>query len=144
MPFVSQFFFIYKFCKYIDDGTAMKMSVIINNQHGNVDIATEVIATVVGASTTEIFGVVGMISKSAVKDNVRSVLRQENYSKGVVVTTADNETSIDVYVVISYGVKISEVAKNIQERVRFNIENQLGITASSVNVYVQNVKVVED
>ncbi|MGO2617416.1 MAG: Asp23/Gls24 family envelope stress response protein, partial [Lactococcus cremoris] len=50
----------------------------------------------------------------------------------------------DVYVVISYGVKISEVAKNIQERVRFNLENQLGITASSVNVYVQNVKVVED
>ena len=99
---------------------------------------------VVGASTTEIFGVVGMTSKSAVKDNVRSVLRQENYSKGVVVTTADNETSIDVYVVISYGVKISEVAKNIQERVRFNLENQLGITASSVNVYVQNVKVVED
>ncbi len=144
MPFVSQFFFIYKFCKYIDDGTAMKMSVIINNQHGNVDIATEVIATVVGASTTEIFGVVGMTSKSAVKDNVRSVLRQENYSKGVVVTTADNETSIDVYVVISYGVKISEVAKNIQERVRFNLENQLGITASNVNVYVQNVKVVED
>ena len=144
MPFVSQFFFIYKFCKYIDDGTAMKMSVIINNQHGNVDIATEVIATVVGASTTEIFGVVGMTSKSAVKDNVRIVLRQENYSKGVVVTTADNETSIDVYVVISYGVKISEVAKNIQERVRFNLENQLCITASSVNVYVQNVKVVED
>ena len=122
----------------------MKMSVTINNQHGNVDIATEVIATVVGASTTEIFGVVGMTCKSAVKDNVRSALRQENYSKGVVVTTADNETSIDVYVVISYGVKISEVAKNIQERVRFNLENQLGITASSVNVYVQNVKVVED
>ena len=144
MPFVSQFFFIYKNLQIIDDGTAMKMSVTIKNQHGNVDIATEVIAMVVGASTTEIFGVVGMTSKSAVKDNVRSVLRQENYSKGVVVTTADNETSIDVYVVISYGVKISEVAKNIQERVRFNLENQLGITASSVNVYVQNVKVVED
>ncbi len=127
-----------------DGGTTTKMSVTINNQHGNVDIATEVIATVVGASMTEIFGVVGMTSKSAVKDNVRSILRQENYSKGVVVTTTDNETSIDVYVVISYGVKISEVAKNIQERVRFNLENQLGITASSVNVYVQNVKVVED
>ena len=120
----------------------MKMSVTINNQHGNVDIATEVIATVVGASTTEIFGVVGMTSKSAVKDNVRSVLRQENYSKGVVVTTADNETSIDVYVVISYGVKISEVAKNIQERVKFNLENQLGIKTEAVNVYVQNIKVV--
>lgn len=128
MPFVSQFFFIYKFCKYIDDGTAMKMSVIINNQHGNVDIATEVIATVVGASTTEIFGVVGMTSKSAVKDNVRSVLRQENYSKGVVVTTADNETSIDVYVVISYGVKsakLQKIFKNVFASIsKINLESQ--------------------
>ncbi len=125
-------------------GTNMKMSVTINNQNGNVDIATEVIATVVGASTTEIFGVVGMTSKNAVKDNFRNILRQENYAKGVVVTTNENETSIDVYVVISYGVKISEVAKNIQERVRFNLENQLGISAAKINVYVQNVKVVED
>ena len=144
MPFVSQFFFIYKFCKYIDDGTAMKMSVIINNQHGNVDIATEVIATVVGASTTEIFGVVGMASKSAIRDNFQALLGKENYAKGVVVKSTDAGITVDVYTVMSYGVKISEVSKNIQERVRFNLENQLGITASSVNVYVQNVKVVED
>lgn len=122
----------------------MKMTVTINTQHGNVDIATDVIATVVGASTTEIFGVVGMTSKNAVKDNFRNILGQENYSKGVVVTTTDNQTIIGVYVVVSYGVKISEVAKNIQERIRFNLENQLGIVAARVNVYVQNVKVVED
>lgn len=122
----------------------MKMTVTINTQHGNVDIATDVIATVVGASTNEIFGVVGMTSKNAVKDNFRNILGQENYSKGVVVTTTDNQTIIGVYVVVSYGVKISEVAKNIQERIRFNLENQLGIVAAKVNVYVQNVKVVED
>ena len=125
-------------------GTDKKMGVTINNSNGNVDIATEVISTVVGASTTEIFGVVGMTSKAAVKDNFRSILRQENYSKGVVVNNNNNEISIDVYVVVSFGVKISEVAKNIQERVRFNLENQLGIFVAKINVYVQNVKVVED
>ena len=72
------------------------------------------------------------------------IIKKENYSKGVVVTTTDNQTIIGVYVVVSYGVKISEVAKNIQERIRFNLENQLGIVAAKVNVYVQNVKVVED
>ena len=120
------------------------MGVTINNSNGNVDIATDVISTVVGASTTEIFGVVGMTSKAAVKDNFKNLLRQDNYSKGVVVTNTNNELSIDVYVVISFGVKISEVAKNIQERVRFNLENQLGISVAKINVYVQNVKVVED
>lgn len=43
---------------------------------------------------------------------------------------------------MSYGVKISEVSKNIQERVKFNLENQLGLSADMVNVYVQNIKVV--
>lgn len=120
------------------------MSVTISNQQGSVELSTEVIATVVGASTTEIFGVVGMTSQAAVKDNFRSILRQENYSKGVIVTSDAEGTTISLYVVISYGVKISEVAKNIQERVKFNLENQLGISASKINVYVQSVKVVED
>ena len=100
------------------------------------------IATVVGGSATEIFGVVGMASKSAIRDNVQALLRRENYAKGVVVKAGDTGITVDVYTVMSYGVKISEVSKNIQERVKFNLENQLGLTADMVNVYVQNIKVV--
>jgi uncharacterized alkaline shock family protein YloU len=121
------------------------MTVSIKTQNGTVDIDNEVISTVVGASTTEIFGVVGMTSKSVAKDNMKRILRQDNFSKGVVVTTTeDDHIVVDVYVVVSYGVKISEVAKNVQERVKFNLKNQLGIDAQAVNVYVQNVKVVAE
>ncbi|MGZ7246316.1 Asp23/Gls24 family envelope stress response protein, partial [Streptococcus pyogenes] len=73
----------------------------------------------------------------------QALLRKENYSKGVVVkTTESGSIAVDVYTVMSYGVKISEVSRNIQERVKFNLENQLGITADTVNVYIQNIKVV--
>lgn len=120
------------------------MTVTINTAAGNVEISTDVIATIVGSSTTEIFGVVGMTSQKAVRDTTRSLLRQENYSRGVLVSADGNSVSIDVFVVVSYGVKISEVARNIQERVRFNLENQLGLMDTKVNVYVQNVKVVAD
>ena len=41
--------------------------------------------------------------------------------------STDAGIAVDVYTVMSYGVKISEVSKNIQERVKFNLENQLGI-----------------
>lgn len=58
------------------------------------------------------------------------------------VKAGDTGITVDVYTVMSYGVKISEVSKNIQERVKFNLENQLGLTADMVNVYVQNIKVV--
>lgn len=118
------------------------MTVKINTKDGQIELADDVIATVVGGATTEIFGVVGMASKSAFKDNFQALLRKENYGKGVVVKATDNGISVDVYTVMSYGVKISEVSKNIQERVKFNLENQLGLSADMVNVYVQNIKVV--
>ena len=118
------------------------MTVKINTKDGQIELSDDVIATVVGGSATEIFGVVGMASKSAIRDNFQALLGKENYAKGVVVKSTDAGITVDVYTVMSYGVKISEVSKNIQERVKFNLENQLGIKAETVNVYVQNIKVV--
>ncbi len=65
------------------------------------------IATVVGGATTEIFGVVGMASKSAIKDNFQALLRKENYSKGVVIKTfrEDGRIAVDVYTVIQLWCK---------------------------------------
>lgn len=118
------------------------MTVKINTKDGQIELTDEVIATVVGGAATEIFGVVGMASKNAIKDNFQALLGKENFSKGVVVkTTEAGAIAVDVYTVLSYGTKISEVSKNIQERVKFNLENQLGIKTEAVNVYVQNIKV---
>ena len=119
------------------------MTVKINTKDGQIELTDEVIATVVGGAATEIFRVVGMASKNAIKDNFQALLGKENFSKGVVVkTTEAGAIAVDVYTVLSYGTKISEVSKNIQERVKFSLENQLGITTDTVNVYIQNIKIV--
>lgn len=119
------------------------MTVKINTKDGQIELTDEVIATVVGGAATEIFGVVGMASKNAIKDNFQALLGKENFSKGVVVkTTEAGAIAVDVYTVLSYGTKISEVSKNIQERVKFSLENQLGITTDTVNIYIQNIKIV--
>ena len=120
----------------------MKMTVTINTQHGNVDIATDVIATVVGASTTEIFGVVGMTSKNAVKDNFRNILGQENYSKGVVIKNTDGMIDVDLYIIVSFGIKITETVKEAQKKVKYMLEKTLSQDIHSVNVFVQGVRVM--
>ena len=51
---------------------------------------------------------------------------------------------LDVYTIISYGTKISEVSRNVQEKVKYNLEALLGVTANSVNVFVQGVRVLPD
>lgn len=120
------------------------MTVKINTKDGQIELSDDVIATVVGGAATEIFGVVGMASKSAIKDKTKALLRKENYAKGVVVKSTEEGISVDVHTVMSYGVKISEVSKNIQDRVAFNLESQLGISAHMVNVFVQDIKVGEN
>ena len=57
-----------------------------------------------------------MASKNQIKDNLNDILRRENYSRGVVVRQEDNGIAVDVYTIVSYGTKISEVSRNVQEK----------------------------
>ena len=113
------------------------MAVKIQNQFGNIDISNEVIATVVGGAATEIFGIVGMASKNQIRDNLNEILKRDNYSKGVVIRQEDEGIAVDVYIIVGYGTKISEVCRNVQDKVKYNLDSMLGITAESVNVIVQ-------
>lgn len=120
------------------------MSVKINTQFGTIDISNEVIATVVGGAVTEIFGIVGMASKNQIRDNLNEILKKENYSRGVIVRQEENGVAVDVYIIVSYGTKISEVCRNVQEKVKYNLESMLGVAANTVNIYVQGVRVMQD
>lgn len=120
------------------------MAVKIKTSSGTIEISNEVIATVVGGAATDVFGIVGMASKNQIKDNINEILRKENYSRGVVVRQEENGIAVDVYTIVSYGTKISEVSRNVQEKVKYNLETMLGVVANSVNVFVQGVRGLPD
>ncbi|MDR1473406.1 MAG: Asp23/Gls24 family envelope stress response protein [Lactobacillales bacterium] len=120
------------------------MAVKIQTPQGTIEITNESIAIIVGGAVTNIFGIVGMASKNQIKDNLNSVLHKENYAKGVVIRQEGENIAVDVYTIVSYGVKLSEVSYNVQEKVKYNLETILGITANSVNVYVQGVRVLDE
>lgn len=114
----------------------------INNNLGIIDISEEVIATIAGAAAVECYGLVGMASRK-LTDGFVDLLGRENLARGVVVKIEDNQVIIDLYIVVGYGVKISEVAANVMERVRYTTENLTGLTVAQVNVNVQGVRVLE-
>ncbi|MEG0255091.1 MAG: Asp23/Gls24 family envelope stress response protein [Vagococcus sp.] len=117
------------------------MAVKIKTQTGTIEISNDVIATVVGGAATDIYGIVGMASKNQIKDNLNDILGKENYSRGVVVRQEENGVAVDVYIMVSYGTKISEVSRNVQEKVKYNLETMLGVVANSVNIFIQGVRV---
>ncbi|WP_163653902.1 Asp23/Gls24 family envelope stress response protein [Listeria sp. PSOL-1] len=120
------------------------MSLEIETNLGKVDITSDVIAAIAGGVAEENFGIVGMASRHQIRDGLTDILRRENYTKGVIVRQEDSGLHIDMYIIVSFGTKISEVAHNVQERVKYTLEQTLGLVIESVNIYVQGVKVMKE
>lgn len=112
----------------------------MNNTMGRISLSEEVIATIAGVAATECYGVVGMAS-TKIKDGIAELLGRENLSRGVEVELSDNIADVTLYVVVGYGTKISEVAHNVVDKVKYTIESTTGLKVRNVNVRVQGVKV---
>lgn len=109
---------------------------------GKLTVSEEAIASLAGGVVSECYGVVGMASQKIVKDGIAELLKKDNYSKGIVVRTKETGYEIDLYIIISYGVKISEVVFEVQKKVKYMLEKTLEQDFTHINVYVQGVKVI--
>src|SRR5690554_1739811 len=99
-----------------------------NSELGSVRISENVIATICGVAAMGSYGLVGM-APSSVSEGISELLGREDFERGVDVQNhEDGSISVRLYIVVQYGVKISEVARNVQERVKYAIEQQLGST----------------
>ncbi|AWZ48264.1 Asp23/Gls24 family envelope stress response protein [Hathewaya limosa] len=107
-------------------------------EKGIVKISDEVVAVIAGLAAEEVKGIVGM-SAGIVGGFTEILSGKKNFSKGVRVNLGEEESTIDLFVVVEYGVKIHEVAKQVQENVKESVESMTGLVVSAVNVYVQNV-----
>lgn len=105
---------------------------------GIVKISDEVVGVIAGLATTEVKGIVGM-SANLVGGITQILTGKKNLSKGVKVTVGENSSTIDLYVVVEYGVNIPEICSSVQENVKKAVETMTGLIVEAVNVHVQNV-----
>ena len=117
------------------------MSIEMSTKYGQIDISNDVLAIIAGGAAVDCYGIVGMASKHQIKDGLSEILRKENFSKGVVVRQIEDELHIDMYIIVSYGTKISEIAHNVQSKVKYTLNQTVGLSVESVNIYVQGVRV---
>ena len=117
------------------------MALEINNDLGHVSISDDVIASVAGGTAVSCYGIIGMASKNQVIDGITEILGKENYSKGIKVKKDEGKLIIDLYIIVMYGTKISEIANNVQSSVKYQIEKTLGVKVDEVNIFIQGIKV---
>jgi len=117
------------------------MSVQSHTQEGNlgvIDISTTAVTTIANQAVNQCYGVVGMANKN-LANGIANLLSRDS-KRGIEVTIENNEISVDVYVIVEYGVRIRAVAESIQHTVKFHVEKALDMTVSEVNVFVQGLR----
>jgi uncharacterized alkaline shock family protein YloU len=118
------------------------MSIQKETDLGSIKISEDAIATLAGGVVTESYGVVGMASQKLLKDGLAELLGKENYTKGIVVRETDKQLELDLFIIVGYGVKITEVVYEVQKKVKYVLEKTLEVKFKAVNVYVQGVRVI--
>ncbi|MFE5319663.1 Asp23/Gls24 family envelope stress response protein [Paenibacillus sp. NPDC056579] len=120
------------------------MAIELATEYGKVYITDEVISVLAGSAALDCYGLVGMASRNQLKDGIAELLRRDNLSRGVEVRRdTQGALSIDLYIIVSYGTKISVVAHNVQTKVKYVLNEVVGLQIESVNIYVQGVRVAQ-
>ena len=98
----------------------------------NLSISEEVIATI---AEKVVLNVAGVYSLSG----GLNVLGKKIGTQGIKVDIAKNDVELDVYIIVNYGVKIPDIAWEIQDKVKKELENMTGMTVVTVNVHIQGI-----
>lgn len=110
----------------------------IKTENDGIKISDDVVAVIAGVAVSEVPGVAGMAGGFA--GGISEVFSgKKNLAKGIKVDVADNNTKIDVNIIVEYGSRIPDVAFEIQNRVKKAVESMTGLNVEEVNVHVQGV-----
>lgn len=109
------------------------------NPLGNIFISHHAIATVAQHSALESYGVVGLAAKN-LAEGITSVLVKEAM-KGVEVDFHPEGITIDLFIIVEYGTRITMVAASVADTVRYQVEKTIGLPVKSVNVHVRGLRI---
>lgn len=115
----------------------------MNNEYdekiGALKISDDVIAICAVNATLRTEGVADF--SPVFSDNFsKSIFGKDPLYKGIKVSQGDDGVSIDIHIIVDYGVKIPAVAWDIQENVKKEIEEMTDAPVKAVNIHVQGVR----
>jgi uncharacterized alkaline shock family protein YloU len=101
---------------------------------GRISISHEAVAQIVGRAAAEAYGVVGMAPR-----NPRE--RLPTRTRGISVRgSAEEGVTIELSVVVEYGLNLAEVASSVRNRVAYEVERLTGLRVTAVEVHVADVR----
>ena len=111
------------------------------NHLGTIDISEEYFSNLIGRAAASCFGVAGMANSNR-RQQLRSFfIRKQSFDdQGVTVRNGSKGLHIELHIIVTFGLNITEICKSIENKVRYTVENATGMKVGEVKVYVDGMK----
>ena len=113
-----------------------------SDDKGSVRISNDVVAIIAGVAATEVNGVIGM--SGGLTGGFSEMFGMKNLSKGIKVELRDNDAVVDVFIIVEYGLNLSEIGKKVQQNVKSSVETMTELNVVEVNVNIHGVNIPKE
>lgn len=103
---------------------------------GKVTIAPNVLVTIVQKATTSEPGVAQLYDSVP---GVKRLLGFHTVGRGVEVSVADNQVTVDVYLSARRGVDLLQMGRSLQKTITGAIQQIVGMSVREVNIHIEDV-----
>src|SRR3954447_289205 len=109
----------------------------LSSSLGRITISTGAITQIVARTAARCYGVVGM---GGARSKVGRLLPRSKAAAGITVAGDGDSVSLELHVVVEYGLNLAEVAATIRSQVQYEVERLTGLRVTSVDVHIQDVR----
>ncbi len=106
---------------------------------GKIGFSNEYFTTLIGNAVTSCFGVADMAPTGTLQKLSRFFTKGKD-STGVSVSGDINSITVNLHIIVGFGMNISAIAKSITHKVKYVVEEATGIKVDKVTICVDGVK----
>lgn len=106
---------------------------------GKIDISSAYLSKLIGNEVTSCFGVVGMVPSGNRQKIFEKISKTYQPDMGIKVTGNASAISVELHIVVTYGMNINAIAASITEKVKYVVKETAGITVSKVTIKIDGI-----
>lgn len=107
---------------------------------GKISICEGYLSKLIGNEVTSCFGVVGMMPSNSKQKIFNKISKNEQLDTGIKVIGNTDSISVELHIVVTYGMNINAIASSITEKVKYVVKEATGIEVEKVLVKIDGIK----
>ena len=109
------------------------------NTLGKIFLSHRAICSIVSHAAQMSYGIVGLAPKNLAAGIAAAITKDS--MQGVNVKSDGKNVTIDLYIIVEYGTRITSVAASVSDSVKYQVEKMTGLHVENVNIHVKGLRI---